>query len=254
MKQTILFLKKEFWENWRRKRLGVLLILFLMVGILSPFTAKILPDIMGELLPKGMELNLPAATSVDSWTQFYKNLSQFCLLGMVILYAGIIANEVEAGTLIPFITKGLSRQAVVLSKSLFVFGLWTFGVALAALVNWCYTRYYFNDSKSPHVLAGLLPLWLYGLMFLAFTLLASSWGKNSIQSMLLVAIFYVVGSLLRIIQRIDHYDPFLLGSNNLAWLTKQSDLADFLPAILLTILLIACCLLLTLISFRKRRL
>lgn len=254
MKQTLLFLKKELWENWRRKRLVILLILFLMVGILSPFTAKIMPEVMGELLPKGMEIDFPAATSTDSWAQFYKNVTQFCLLGMVILYAGTIANEVENSTLIPFVTKGLSRNAVVASKSLFVLGLWTIGLLLGTLVNWGYTHYYFDDSHSPQLLAGTLPLWLYGLMFLAFTLLASSWGKNSIQSMLLVAIFYILGSLLTIIKKIDHGNPFVLGSNNLTWLTGQSALSKFLPAILIATATICGCLLLTAISFRRRRL
>ena len=254
MKQLQLFLAKEFFANWRTKKIPILFIIALAVGILSPFLAKIMPDMMASLLPEKLTITLPASTSIDSWTQYYKNLPQFLLLAIVLLSTGIISTEVEKGTLIPFITKGLSRSVLVISKALYLFFIWTFTLFLSFVTNLGYTAYYFNDGKSPHLLLPLFGFWLYGNIILAATIFASSLAKNMGQSLLIVAVFYLISSLSGIFKKIDHYNPFILGTNSLNWLTGKSDFTPYWPGVMLAILLILLFIGLSLAIFRKRRL
>lgn len=254
MRQIQLFLTKEIFANWRTKKIPILFIIAFSVGILSPFLAKIMPNILTSILPKEMAITLPTPTSSDSWTQYYKNLPQFLLLAIVLLSVGIISTEVEKGTLIPFITKGLSRYAVIMSKGLYLFFIWSFTLFTSFLINASYTAYYFNDDKSPHLLLPLFGFWLYGIIFLAATIFASTLAKNTGASLLIMAIFYLISNLLGIFKKITHYNPFTLGSNSLNWLTGKSDFATYWPAVALAIFLIFSFFILSLMIFKKRRL
>lgn len=253
MTQTWLFLKKELAGNWRTKKLPILLIIFIVTGVISPFLAKITPELMTSLLPSDLQIKLPEPTSVDSWTQFYKNLPQFGLLALVLLSTGTISGEIKDQTLIPFITKGLSRTAVVLSKALYLFAVWTVGLLTAFGVNYGYTRYYFNDTLSPDLLMGLWPFWLYGLLFLTFTLLASAITSGAMESLLLVVIFYAISMLTGLVQKAAHFDPFVLGSHPVQWLSGAESFNDYWPAALIAAALTLSFLLLALMAFRRRR-
>ena len=49
------------------------------------------------------------------WMQFYKNIP-IALVVMLLLFGGLLTNELQKGTLIPVLTKGLSRWKVLLTK------------------------------------------------------------------------------------------------------------------------------------------
>lgn len=253
MRQTWLFFKKEVAGNWRTKKLLILLLIFVVTGIISPFLAKITPELLKSLVSKELPLTLPTPTSVDSWTQFYKNLPQFGLLALILLSVGTISGEIKDQTLIPFITKGLSRSAVVLSKGLYLLLVWTMGLGLAFIVNYGYTWYYFNDHHSPQPLLGLLPFWLYGILLLSFTLLASAMTNSAMQSLLIVVIFYGFSLVLGLFQKIAHFDPFVLGSNQIQWLTGSEAFRDYWPAVAIALLISSMFTLLAVTTFSKRR-
>ncbi|PAB01206.1 ABC transporter permease [Enterococcus canintestini] len=252
MKQIKLFFIKECFANWRTKKIPILLIIAVAVGILSPFLAKIMPDIMSSLLPADLPVSLPTPTSIDSWTQYYKNLSQFVLLAIALLAVGTISNEVEKGTLLPFITKGLSRNVFVISKALYLVFIWSVTLISSFLVNVAYTTYYFNDNKSPHLLFPLFAFWLYGTIFLAATILSSTLAKSTGQSLLILASFYLISSFSSILKKIAYYNPFILGSNSLNWLTGKTEFYHYWPAVWIAVLLITLLLTLSLLIFRKR--
>lgn len=65
-RQLVIQLKKELFESARKKRLLILAIVFMAAGIMSPTLAKLMPEIMKTALPEGMNVQLPAPTSVDA--------------------------------------------------------------------------------------------------------------------------------------------------------------------------------------------
>ena len=72
MTQLTVFLRKEVLGGWRNKKIIICGVIFLMVGMLSPFLAK---NNAGYLFPSivtdGIQITVSTPTSVDSWMQFY---------------------------------------------------------------------------------------------------------------------------------------------------------------------------------------
>ena len=81
-----------------------------------PISARYLPEVAASLLPDGIQIQLPQPEVMDSWAQFYKNISQIGIIILLIVFSTMISNELQKGTLIHLLTKGLSRTTILLAK------------------------------------------------------------------------------------------------------------------------------------------
>ncbi|MDH6365700.1 ABC-2 type transport system permease protein [Enterococcus sp. PF1-24] len=254
MKQLIIFMKKEIFEAFKTKKLLIIAVSFLALGIMNPLIAKLTPEIMKSTLPKGISLEIPAPTSLDSWSQFFKNINQLGLIVLLILFCEILAREIETGSLINLLTKGLSRTVIVLCKQFFLWGVWTVALFLSFIVTYFYTKFYFPDDLSPAIFPAIFSLWLFGLLMFAVLLLGSALAKSGFQGLFLVLLFYGGGIFSTMFTKIDYYNPFALSTKNMLFLQERADLGDFLPAIALTTLLTLVILWLSIKIFSKKRL
>ena len=122
------FLKKEWMELVRTGRLLLLLLVFILFGIMNPAIAKLTPWMMeimaGQLAESGFTLTAVTVDAMTSWSQFYKNIPMALLL-FVLLFGGIFTSEYQKGTLIPVVTKGLSRRRIAAAKMVLLLGTWT---------------------------------------------------------------------------------------------------------------------------------
>ncbi len=123
MTQLTVFLRKEVLGGWRNKKDHHLWSDFSDGGHALAFLAKIMPDIFSSMVTDGIQITVSTPTSVDSWMQFYGNIGSLGLLVFVILFADTICAEIEQGTLINLITKGLPRQTILLAKTLYLYFL-----------------------------------------------------------------------------------------------------------------------------------
>lgn len=254
MRNWYVFTKKELLESWRTSRFWLLLVIYLIFGVMNPLFAKFMPEILKLAGGESFILNLPPPTSLDSWTQFYKNVSQLGLFVVVLVYSGCVSNEVSKGTLVNLVTKGLERNIIILAKATSLFLQWTLYLSICFLVTWGYTAYYFPDTKSPHLFVAVLPLWLFGLFLLCLTLLFSAVARNNYEGLLMTG--GVIGLLLALalFPQAENYNPLSLATENLAFLQGTSPLSDFMPAILLTLFAGIVCLLLALLVMNRKKL
>ena len=113
-----LLIRKEMLEQVRTMRLWVVMIVFALFAIVSPLTAKYLPDIVRALA--GDQLNLasvlPTPSTPDAVDQFLKNLTQFGALAAILLAMGSVATEKDRGTAAFVLTKPASRAAFLVAK------------------------------------------------------------------------------------------------------------------------------------------
>ena len=72
--------KKEGTEHLRTYRIFILLTVFFLFGMMSPLAAKLLPQILASAMPEGISITLPDPSAIDSWSQFFKNISKFILI------------------------------------------------------------------------------------------------------------------------------------------------------------------------------
>ncbi|WP_225046752.1 ABC transporter permease [Lacticaseibacillus kribbianus] len=254
MTATWIFLRKEALTHWRRGRFLLIGLVFLLFAIESPLMARLTPELLKSMGGSGIHITLPTPTSVDSWTQFYKNIDQLGIFLFAIVWSGAIAAEVRRGTLVPLVTKGLPRYAVVLAKFALAACTWLVTLLASFGLTWAYTAYYFKDALTPHVWAGLWPLALYGLMIIAITLLGSALAKSSFAGFLAVAASVVVMGLGDMWRPLRRFNPLSLTTNALPWVRGTKTLASVAPAFALTVAITAGCLALAIVALNRRRL
>jgi ABC-2 type transport system permease protein len=76
MRSFIVFFQKEWMELIRTKKFFILLCIFALFGMMGPVVARYMQEIIVMAVGDKMPLIVPPTTWVDSWGQFYSNLSQ----------------------------------------------------------------------------------------------------------------------------------------------------------------------------------
>ena len=125
-------------------------------------------------MEEGIKISLPEPTIFDSWTQFFKNTTQMGLIILVIIFSGLISNELSKGTLINMLTKGLSRKTVVLSKFTSSTLVWTFTYFLSALVTFLYSMLFWEDTQVENLLFSLSLVWVFGIFLISAIIIISN--------------------------------------------------------------------------------
>lgn len=219
MRAYMAFTKKEFTEVTRNYKLLILGLVFLLFGVMSPITAKYLPEIISKLMPAGMEISIAEPTAMDSWSQFFKNVAQMGLFVLVILFSGMMASEYSKGTLVHLVTKGLNRKTIILSKFTASLLLWTGAYILCFLVTFGYTWFFWGDGTLMKGLAeSILGIWFFGVMLLAVVLLGSFLFRNSYGSLLFAGTAVIIQILVNMIPHAQKWNPIELVSKGNALL------------------------------------
>ncbi len=167
-------LRKELLESWRTRRLPVAVVVFAIVGILSPLTARYLPEILKAALGDQLTVPIPTPTAADAIAQLQKNLGQFGAFTAIALAMGSGATEKERGTAAFVLTKPASRGAFLGAK-LMVLGLVLLvSTLVATLVGWAYTSILFEMQPIGGWIVYAELAWLALLVWAAVTFLAST--------------------------------------------------------------------------------
>lgn len=146
-----LMLQNELILAWRRYRLVVLALVFLLFGIEAPLVAKLTPALL-KSIGQGMTITLPEPTSVMAWQQYYKNMTQIGLFVLAIVASGTVSRELNEGTLVILVAKGLRRNAVIMAKYTMALLQWVVALVLAFGVTYAYTV--LSRRAQPASLAG----------------------------------------------------------------------------------------------------
>ncbi len=228
------FWKKEMTElirTWRGFLLGAVAVIF---GILNPLIAKITPVLFekyaDDFKKQGIIVNKIEVSAKDSWAQFDKNYLMFLIVAVAV-FSGSYVTEYTKGTLIPLLTKGLSRTSVVLSKFLVQLMVWTAYFGICFGITWGYTVYFWDNSVMRHYVFMGFCFWLFGVYLIAAMAFFSSFLRSAIQVLLGVGGIYFILSMMGMLKDIAKVLPtYLTGSASL--LTGETVPGDYLYATL----------------------
>lgn len=211
MRIFLSLLKKEAIEGARTKKMISTFILFLFIGVISPLTAKLTPMILQSIATGNIDINVAIPSEIDSWTQFFKNISQIGMFGLAIILSTQMANEFQKGTLINLLSKGLPRYQVVLSKIFYNFILWFIAYSCSFILTYFYTKYFFGISFpiGNILMAALLPF-IFGLFLISLEILAGVISGNVIGTLILTTAGIVIQLILSIRDEIVKYMPIAL--------------------------------------------
>ncbi len=254
MKIYFSFMKKEWIEQIRTYKLFILLVVFFIFGMISPLTAKLMPKLLNQFSIEGMTITLSEPSAIDSYTQFFKNLSQMGLLVLVIVFSGSLTQELTKGTLINLVTKGLSRSTIIVSKFIVALQVWTISLFLAFFTTYGYTIYLFPDDKIYHLFSSIGCLWLFGLFLLALSLLAQTVIDSQYGNLLMIALSIGCLFAINLFPKFQKYNPLELISKNVSMLSQDYDMVSLLPAIGMTIGVTLICLISAIYLFKQKRL
>ncbi|MBM7549781.1 ABC transporter permease [Peptoniphilus gorbachii] len=241
MRIFLSLLKKEAIEGARTKKMISTFILFLFIGLISPLTAKLTPMLLQSIATGNIDINVAPPSEIDSWTQFFKNISQIGMFGLAIILSTQMANEFQKGTLINLLSKGLPRYQVVLSKIFYNFILWFLAYYSSFILTYFYTKYFFGISFPIRniLMAALLPF-IFGLFLISLEILAGVISGNVIGTLILTTVGIVIQLILSIRDEIVKYMPIALIGKPVN-LIKGIGYDDYyVPIITGSILLILC--------------
>lgn len=254
MRNYIAFTKKELLESVRTYKLFIMLIVFFVFGIMSPLLAKVMPEILTAAMPERITVALAEPAAIDAWEQFFKNISQVCLIVTIIIFSGTLSSELSKGTLVNLLTKGLSRKTVILSKFTSMFIIWTISYALAFITAWGYTMYLFSGAEIANLLFSIFCQWLFVIFLLSVLLFAATLMKSNYGCLLIT--FSVIGALglLYHSAALRRYTPMFLAVNNMPLLEGTVEVSSLSYAVAISIICSLILIIASVLVFRKRQL
>ncbi len=83
MKGFYAYLKKELWEQVATFKVLIVVLLFFLLGVISPIGAKYTTEVIGALSTDLINLQMPDPTYIDAWAQYFKKyftvrICRFC--------------------------------------------------------------------------------------------------------------------------------------------------------------------------------
>lgn len=250
----IAFTKKEFLEHRRNHYIWIIPAVFLLIGIMNPLTAKLMPVIMENFMTDGIIIKMTEPAAIDSWTQFYKNVPQMGLIVFVILYSGTMSREYAGSTLIIPLTRGLPRASVVISKFIVMTASWTVSYYICFGVSTAYTAYYWDNDNLSHIVLAAVYLWIFGIVLASLMMLGGVIFSHIYGNLLLIGGAVGVLLLFNIWPDAYKYSPLSLASKNLLLMQGQLKPSDMLIPVIVSAVVIALAFILSLLLFNKKRL
>ncbi|MBC7320971.1 hypothetical protein H5T89_10025 [bacterium] len=229
-------MKKEFIEFRKTGKLIAIIVTFLLFSILSPITAKIMPEMIKSISSE-ITIIVPPPTWKDAFLQFFKNLNQIVFLIVVLLFIGSIAEEKNRRTAGLIVSKGIDRREWVLAKFLFQISL----VFVLTIVSF-FLCYYYSAILFPYTefgtsLQSCLLFLFYMTFIISLTIFSSSVGNNIIQAGgIFIAIFIILG-ILNMFPSIKAYNPIYLSSLENQWIVSGVDWSSSIKTIISSVIL-----------------
>lgn len=243
MNSYLVFTAKELREQLKTFKGFVIFIVVTFFGIVSPLFAKLTPELMKLANTGNIEIKMRPQTFLDSYSQFFKNISQMVLIVLILVFCGSVVSETTKGTASMMLTKRLSRSAFIMAKYTSGAVIWTAAYWSSAALAYVYTCYLFPSGKPQHLILSFLCMWLFGLLTLSVSIFCSTVFKN--YALAAVGGFCLTGliSLTSAVGKIKDYMPCALQTINPGLIGGSVSPAmarvPVLTGILLTTLLLA---------------
>ena len=231
MRAFVVFTKKELMESLRTYRLIIILAVFAILGILSPLTTLIMPEILGNMDLGGVTIILPEPTAMDAWAQYFGDIGMMGMLVVIIVFSGIMANEFSRGTLVNLLTKGLNRSTVILSKFAAASLIWTAAYLLSLSITMGYIAFFWEIDLQNAILA-FVSLWLFGEMIIAILIFGGTLFGSFAGSLALVGGTIVMLMLINIAPNVARFNPISLSGSTVTLLDGSKSPGDFVPAMI----------------------
>lgn len=180
MRQWGVLYSKENLEMWRNKKWVWVPLVFILLGIMQPFSSRYLPELIDTLggMPEGTVLQIPTPPSEQV---IVETLSQFGMVGVLILVLavmGTVAAERQNGVAGMILVKPVPFISYISAKWAGMFTL-TIVSFLAGLISaWYYTEVLIGKVDLSLLIQSALIYCLWFSFVISVVLLFSSMLKG----------------------------------------------------------------------------
>jgi ABC-2 type transport system permease protein len=201
-------LRKELLEQWRSYRLLIVVVVLAAFGLVSPLTAKFMPELF-KMLPNGEQIAamMPAPTVLDAIGQYIKNSGQFALILALLMTMGTVAQEKDKGTAALMLVKPLPRPVFLAAKFVALGLTFLTGIVVAGAACYYYTWLLFEPLHIGKWLALNGLLLLYALVYIALTLLCSTMTRSQVAAGGLAVALLIVMGIVGVIPAVGEFLP-----------------------------------------------
>ena len=256
MKSLIAYIKKEFTEQLRSGRLMILGLLFVLFGIMNPAIAKLTPWLLetmaDSLAESGMIVTDVKVSAMDSWVQFYKNIPM-ALIAFVLLESSIFTKEYTSGTLVLSLTKGLERYKVVISKTVVITVLWSFGYWLCFGITYGYNAYFWDNSVAQNLIFSASCWWLFSVLVVALMVLFSTVSSSNTGVLLGTGGVVLASYLIGLLPKCSKYLPTYLADGN-SLIYGLAEATAYIPSLIIAVAASIICFAVSIPIFNKKQL
>lgn len=253
MRKLLVFTNKEILEQWKNYKIMILFSVLVLFGMTSPLLAKIMPEIISQT-NMGFTISIPEATYLDAYTQFFKNMTQMCMILVILIFSGNITQELQKGTAILMFSKGLSRPTFIGAKFIAALLIWTVGYVLSAAVFYIYTAFLFPSQSPQNLFLSMVCLWLLVVFILSIITVTSVISSQSYAPLLLTAGIMVLLLIMNTFPNITRFSPLALGTYNMELINGVKGLKDVYLSLAITAGLIGVCITAAIAVFGKKQL
>ncbi len=205
---TMILLKKELMEQMRTYKILIVGAVFLFFGLMSPLTAKFMPDIVEMVgVARNISLQLPEPTVSDAHAQYIKNISQLCTFILIFIFMGSVAQEKEKRSVEFLLVKPVKRTTFIAAKYVSHAILVWFGITVSFLIGSLYIAILFgNFDLVPFIKVNAI-LFLYIVVTTSATICFSTILKSQVGAGIAAFVAWIILSLASNIQHIGKYFP-----------------------------------------------
>ncbi|MGX4685602.1 ABC transporter permease [Vagococcus sp. JNUCC 83] len=244
--------KKEVREHWVYKRWQIISLLFTFFGILSVFTAKYMPDLMGYFLSSELVKSFPTPIVQDVWVQFFKNIGQVGVLVVVVLFSSLFTSEYQNHTLILPLSKGVSRWKVLLSKWSVACAVFSIPFLIAIGVTQIYSMLYFKQDSLVNIPEALLSQWVFVCFLITLIVFFSSFVSTNSQVLIGVSSVLLLCFVVSIFLENGKYLPLFLATSVNQLIANTVNKQDVYFSMIITLIVSILLLVVSLFLFNKK--
>ena len=252
MRSFMVFIQKELLELVRTKKFFILLCVFALFGMLGPVTARYMQEIIIMAMGDTMPLEVPPSTWVDSWGQFYSNMSQMGGICMIFLFMGCVTGEKQSGSAALTLTKNLSHTSFIMAKFTAATSIFLTSILLAVLICFGYTYFLFGYAgEILNVLMGVIAYAVFTLALLAITVLTSTVSQNTTVSAVLAFCGFIILTISSYIPEIGSMMPGILLAKTVE-LSSGASYSSITVAVIISICISVICLYMSVLSLKRQ--
>jgi len=200
------FLKKEIKEMIKTPKLIIIGSVFVFFAIIGPLSAKYMNELIA-MFATDIEISFPDPTHIQSWEQFYSNITSISMIVFLIMMTGTVVAEKNKGSIYLILTKNVTRTSLLLSKMVAGVLLFTSIFIISVLISWYYTWVLFGQVVYEGLMLSLFSVYMLGIFFSMIAIFLSVILKSTTHAALLAFAIYAVLNILTILSSINLYNP-----------------------------------------------